>query len=512
MRETRPSAAELDLTDKFDRLRREAWQLLRQQPDSATGAPGDILDLIQELKIHQTELQIQNEELRRAQEELSDAHGRYQELYENAPCGYLSLTPEGLISRVNRAGVALLGDARNILLQKGFSRYVDAQWQSLYFDALQQAGATGNKQGLELRLFSGRRPTWVWAELQAVRDATAALAEYRMTLVDISAAKVSAAALAESEAQYRQLFSDMVGGGALMAVARRDAGGRPVDVRLLAVNKSFEKLTGYAHQKAVGRCIRDIWPQNEGFWFDLVQEVERAGRSVQAESYQQESDKYFLVSAVPVKQHRIAVTFIDISAHKQIQSTLERARADLETQVQKRTAELQKANRRLHAEIDGRKQAQNALLDKSKELESRSARLEEANTALKVVLRELENERRELEEKMISNLNELTRPHLDKLAACRLSPRQETLLEAVRSSLDEITAPLSRRFIIEGARLTPTEVRVANLIRQGKTTKEIADAMGVAASTVDFHRLNIRRRLNLAGKRVNLQSYLKSLM
>ena len=255
MRETRPSAAALDLADKFDRLRLQARQLLRQQPDSAAGAPGDILDLIQELKIHQAELQIQNEELRRAQEELADAHRRFQELYDFAPCGYLSLTPEGLISRANRAGVALLGDNGHILLQKGFSRFVDAQWQSLYFDALQQAGAMGNKQCVELRLFSGRRPTWVWAEIQAVRDSTGALDEYRMTLVDISAAKVSAAALAESEAQYRQLFDDMVGGGAILEVARRDDGGRPTDVRLLAVNKSFEKITGYAHQKAVGSCI-----------------------------------------------------------------------------------------------------------------------------------------------------------------------------------------------------------------------------------------------------------------
>ena len=145
-------------------------------------------------------------------------------------------------------------------------------------------------------------------------------------------------------------------------------------------------------------------------------------------------------------------------------------------------------------------------------MEARSTRLEEANTALKVLLRELENERRELEEKMVSNLNELTRPHLAKLAAGELNSRQRSLIDAIVNSLDDITSPLSRRFIIAGSKLTPTEAQVANLIRQGKTTKEIAEFMGVAVSTVDFHRLNIRRRLKFTNKQINLQSYLKSLM
>jgi DNA-binding CsgD family transcriptional regulator len=64
---------------------------------------------------------------------------------------------------------------------------------------------------------------------------------------------------------------------------------------------------------------------------------------------------------------------------------------------------------------------------------------------------------------------------------------------------------------MDARHLTPTETRVANLIRQGRTTKDIADLMGVASSTIDFHRLNIRKKLKLTNKRINLQSYLKSL-
>jgi DNA-binding CsgD family transcriptional regulator len=138
--------------------------------------------------------------------------------------------------------------------------------------------------------------------------------------------------------------------------------------------------------------------------------------------------------------------------------------------------------------------------------------LEEANIALKVLLKERENERHALEEKVVCNINELTRPHLEKLAAGNLNQRQQSLLDTIKSSLDDIASPLSRRFIIESSHLTPAESQVANFIRQGKTTKEIADLMRVATSTVDFHRLNIRRRLGLTNKRVNLQSHLKSLL
>ena len=60
--------------------------------------------------------------------------------------------------------------------------------------------------------------------------------------------------------------------------------------------------------------------------------------------------------------------------------------------------------------------------------------------------------------------------------------------------------------------LTPGETQVANFIRQGKTTKQIADLIGTATSTIDFHRRNIRRKLGLANKEINLQAYLQSLM
>ena len=129
-----------------------------------------------------------------------------------------------------------------------------------------------------------------------------------------------------------------------------------------------------------------------------------------------------------------------------------------------------------------------------------------------MLLNERENERHALEEKVVCNINELIRTHLEKLDSGNLSRRQRDQLEAIKSSLEDIASPLSRRFIIDSSHLTPGETQVAHFIRQGKSTKQIADLMGVATSTIDFHRRNIRRKLALTNKQINLQSHLRSLL
>lgn len=498
---------------RFDRLRSQAEELIKNRPASAPHASTDILELIHELTVHQMELEIQNEELKRAQQELSDLFGQFEDLYEFAPCGYLNLNPKGLITRINLAGVTLLKEDREGLLHSGFSQYVAPGWLDGYYDALRKAGQTGKKQGLDLQLSSSDKAhRWVWAEIQADPSKTGAVRQWRIMLVDISSKKEVELALQASEKKYRQLFDDMVGGAALLEIVDSNKRGHTIDVRILEVNAAFERFTGIPRDRLAGQTIRQIWPQTEAFWFDQIDQVMRNDRSIQVEGLHRELGKHFLVSAFRLAANRIGTTFVDISARKKAEEALDKARRDLENQVQERTAELRRANRKLMREIESRQQVQKALMQKSQELEVHTTGLEDANIALKVLLKDRENERRTLEEKVVCNLNELTLPYLAKLAAGKLSQRQRALLDAISRSLEDIISPLSRRFIIEGSHLTPAETQVASLIRQGMTTKEIAEIMGLAASTIAFHRLNIRRRLKLTHKQINLQSYLRSLL
>ena len=117
-------------------------------------------------------------------------------------------------------------------------------------------------------------------------------------------------------------------------------------------------------------------------------------------------------------------------------------------------------NCQMAKEIKSRELVQKALQKKSLELEAQASSLQEANIALKVLLKEYMDERRVLEEKVVSNLNELIRPNLTRLGTGNLSKRQRALFDAVSSNLDNIISPMSRRFILEGRQLTTAQTQV----------------------------------------------------
>ena len=120
---------------RFDMLRQKAEALIDIKGDAPDGAPMEMLDLIQELHVHQVELRIQNEELQAAQRELSELNRTYVELYyENAPCGYVSLDPYGLITRLNRTAFRLLGagnDNRR-MIGSPFTRFLSPKGEQAY--------------------------------------------------------------------------------------------------------------------------------------------------------------------------------------------------------------------------------------------------------------------------------------------------------------------------------------------------------------------------------------------
>lgn len=166
-------------------------------------------------------------------------------------------------------------------------------------------------------------------------------------------------------------------------------------------------------------------------------------------------------------------------------------------------------------EMAGRKAAQRALRQSRDQLElrvqERTRELEEANAALKVLLRRVESAKAEFEEQVLANVNELILPYLQKLRRRTTDERAQAYLEILEANIEEMTAPFGSQLSAKFARLTPTEMEVAKLIMQGKTTKMIAHIMNTATSTVDFHRNNIRKKIGIGSRGVNLRSYLSSL-
>lgn len=144
-------------------------------------------------------------------------------------------------------------------------------------------------------------------------------------------------------------------------------------------------------------------------------------------------------------------------------------------------------------------------------VKSQSERLGETNAALKVLLKQREKDRNELEESLLQNVRHLILPYTEKLKKSRLADEQKHLVNILESHLLDITSPFVRKISEPLLGLTPTEIRVADLIRQGKSSKEISDLLGVSEYAIVFHRQSIRRKLHLTGRKRNLQTYLSML-
>ncbi len=145
-----------------------------------------------------------------------------------------------------------------------------------------------------------------------------------------------------------------------------------------------------------------------------------------------------------------------------------------------------------------------------KKIRERTKSLKEANTALRVLLSEKNRDKKALEEKMQFNVGQLILPYIEQLKNSSLTDRQKTLIEIIESNLRDILVSLVGGVPAGQLRLTPTEIKVANLVRQGKTTKEIAEISRLSHRTIDGHRNNIRKKLGIRQKKINLRSYLLS--
>ena len=162
-------------------------------------------------------------------------------------------------------------------------------------------------------------------------------------------------------------------------------------------------------------------------------------------------------------------------------------------------------------DITEQKKAQEALRKSEAELLEKSRHLEEVNAALNVLLKRREEDRNDFEEKILANVKELVLPYIEKLKNSGLYSDQMTLVGILESNTKEIFSPFVTKLSSRFLSLTPAEIKVASLIKDGKTSKEIASLLHASENTIRSHRFHIRSKLDLKNKKVNLRSYLRSI-
>ncbi len=237
-------------------------------------------------------------------------------------------------------------------------------------------------------------------------------------------------------------------------------------------------------ERGINQILELVHPEDkdrlyEGF--SILTESEDVSSSVEFRlkdrggGYRWMSDTRSLVRTDDGKAAAIVGTIRDISREKQAEEDLRKAKEQLESKVRERTASL-----------------------------------EEANTALRVLLKKREEDLKEIEEKIQLNVKELVSPYVDRLKKTGLDEVQQSALQLLESNLEGIVSPFIRSLSTQYLKLTHTEIEVANLVKQGKSAKEIADLLNMSPRTIDTHKYHIRKKLGLKSKKTNLRNYLLS--
>ena len=164
-----------------------------------------------------------------------------------------------------------------------------------------------------------------------------------------------------------------------------------------------------------------------------------------------------------------------------------------------------------HEEITALKLTEEALRKSEAQLTQRKIELEEANIALKVLLKQREDDKSELEQKVITNVKDMVMPYVEKLKRVNLKSKDKTVVEIIESHLQDIISPMMQKLSNASIILTPQEIQVASLVKDGKASKEIAEILNVSETTVHFHRKNLRKKFGLSNSQTNLRSYLLSI-
>jgi len=232
------------------------------QTGARTRPPEEILH---ELEVHEIQLEMQNEELRRTQLALKESRDRYVDLYEFAPVGYLTLTSEGLISEVNLTGAALLGEERKKMLRRRFNRFVTSEDLDRYHHLFVRLMQHDERQACELALRRGDGGCTFHAHLDCRRVAAGDKPPVaRITLTDVTERSLAEVELRIAAAAFESQE------GIFVADAKRV---------ILRINGAFSAITGFTDKEAVGQTTRLLKSDrhDEAFSARMWEAVNRTG-------------------------------------------------------------------------------------------------------------------------------------------------------------------------------------------------------------------------------------------
>jgi PAS domain S-box-containing protein len=408
-------------------------------------------------------------ERKRAEEMLQESENLYRTIFENTGTATIIIEEDTTISLVNTEFEKLSGykkeewEGKRSWTEFVVKEDVDRMKEYHY---MRRTNPDATPRNYEFGFIDS------WGRVRDVFLTVALIPGTRKSVAsfaDMTERKQALRKLRESENWYRTIFETT--GTATIIIEE--------DTTISLVNTEFEKLSGYKKQEWEGkRSWTEIIAKKDVERMKEYHYLRRINPNAAPRNYE-----FSLIDRMGNDREILLTISMIPGTTKSVASLLD---------------------------ISERKRAEEEVKKREGEVQVKSHNLEEVNTALKVLLKRREEDKNELEEKVLLNVRELAMPYVEKLKKSGLSNGQNTYLSILEKSLNDIISPFIHSMTIKYSKLTPREIQVANLVKEGKTSKEIGELMNMSPRAVDFHRGNIRSKLGLKSKKGNLQSFLLS--
>jgi len=441
-------------------------------------------------------------ERRRVEAELRTSRLKYRNLIENLADGFYDGDATGRIKYINKSGAKLLGPPAKDIIGKTLLPYLTKESQKFGIDLYQRS--LNGEEGIayDLVLKNGRILQF---RNTLVREDDGKLISVFGIARDITDQKQAEEKIRQSEARLRQVI-DLVP----HYIFAKDREGR-----FVLANKATAEIYKTTVEDVIGKTDADFNPHKKVVEQFLKEDLEVMDSGKRKESTdfkiddQKGKKRYLHTIKIPftlsmTKDDAVLGISTDITENTLARQALKDQQKNLEKMVKERTRELKKANMQLQND----KKVLNAS---KKELKAATKDLNELNAAMNTLLKRREKDKIELEKKILANVKELVTPYVKKMGKTRMDSRQNTYYNIIKSNLEDIVSPFLHRLSSEYHGLTPREIQIADLVRQGYTSKVIAELVGSSVRAVEFHRKNLRKKLGLTNRKANLRSHLLSL-
>jgi PAS domain S-box-containing protein len=267
--------------------------------------------IIHDLRVHQIELKMQNDELTDLHRELEILKERYFNLYDMAPEGYLIISKKGSIIETNLTAVGILGLTKSEMLNKKVEDFIFHDDQDIYYHQCNLLHGNMNPPACELRMVR-KDGALIWARLKATVEEDFANASCLIIMSDITLRKNAEVDLLKSEKKYKALFTNMAQGLALCEVITDDSG-KFIDGLCIEANKSFIKLFKSSKKRVTGRRITEIIVGDQEYWLDIFKKVVQTGESNYTEYYFDNLDRYYGIYTYKPENDRFAIIVTDLA-------------------------------------------------------------------------------------------------------------------------------------------------------------------------------------------------------